>query len=88
MLPSNTHYCTVAFLVIKHPRHKMSVDFHFRFFNGVSSAFFSPAGATGAVSLTFLSSGVGASVFFEGYTIVTSTQSVNENDSLEEIIPW
>ena len=41
--------------------------FYFRFFNGESSAFFSPAGATGAFSLTSLSSGVGASVFFEGY---------------------
>lgn len=40
---------------------------YFRFFNGESSAFFSPAGATGAFSLTFLSSGVGASFFFEGY---------------------
>ena len=40
---------------------------YFRFFNGESSDFFSPAGATGAFSLTFLSSGVGASFFFEGY---------------------
>lgn len=48
-----------------------SANFHFRFFNGVSSAFFSPAGATGAFSLTFLSSGVGASVFFEGCTDAT-----------------
>ena len=58
----------VALLVVKRPGGKVVV--YFRFFNGESSAFFSPAGATGAFSFTFLSSGVGASDFFEGYNIV------------------
>jgi hypothetical protein len=58
--------CAMVPLVVKHLRRIMVLDVHFRFFNGESSAFFSPAGATGAFSLTSLSSGVGASVFFEG----------------------
>lgn len=38
--------------------------FYFRFFTVESAAFSLPAGATGAVSVFCLSSGVGASVFF------------------------
>ena len=42
-------------------------SFYFRFFTVVSSFLSPPAGATGADSVFFLSSGEGASVFFADY---------------------
>lgn len=53
-------------------------SFYFRFFTGVSSFLSPPAGATGADSVFFLSSGVGASVFFADYEGM-SVRVDNEN---------